>query len=140
MATEAGSAKRAKPPQRSVVATDAQVPGPGRPKPVPKNVPIIHAHAGARVMARSVDVAAVIVLFLAILLFLFAFDALDVFGIGDWTGDDIRPAGPFSEIDQATPFATEWEVGVVAQDKSPTRRTAQADDLFLRHSSIVLDD
>src|SRR4051812_26984816 len=121
---EAGAANRAKPPQSNVVATEAHVPGPGRPKPAPKNVATAHAQSGAFTFAGLMDVAAVFVVVVAMAILVHFLHSLDVFGIGDGTGDYITSAGPFSQVNQAAALAAKREVRIVAQDKFPARRTA----------------
>jgi hypothetical protein len=119
---QVGSPYRAKNPQRSIVATEAQVPGPGLPNPAPKNVAITHAQAGAFVVPISVGVPAIFVR-VAILFLPDSFHAFNVFRIGDRTGNQVPATGPFPKIDQAASIAAEGEFRVISQDEVPACRT-----------------
>jgi hypothetical protein len=94
--------------QSRTVATEAQVPGPGRSIPIPKNVPMIHAQLVCPNAAEAVLVA---LLFITIRLgkraFVYFFEHL---WIKYGRADAVCTAGPFAEIDHAATIAAEREV------------------------------
>lgn len=98
---------------------------------------IVVAQSGGFDVAGSVDVASMFVEALAMLFLMRLFDAFDVFRIGDGTGDHVTSTRPLAEVDQPAPIAAEREVRLIAQHELAARWTTQADDLFLRHDSIV---
>src|SRR5436305_8333236 len=108
-----GLSRRVRSPQRRTVAAEAQVPGPGRIRPIPKNVATSVAHSGAGGDTAGGTPAlrsrVLLTLFFGIIFIFFR-----VAYVEQRRRDYISATGPLTEVDQAATFATEREFRIVA--------------------------
>lgn len=105
--------QRLTPNHIKVAASDPQVPGPGRKRPIPKKVAVSSAHRGA-------DVAGVLAGGCAVSVFIsLAWKVLQLGFVGDVLhrrGDHVFSAGPLAKINQAAALTAEREVLSRASD------------------------
>src|SRR6185437_15201529 len=131
--TERCSALRASAHHSNTVTVDAHVPGPGRTRPMPKNVPIAQAQR-ERGSGVSDALLAAALIFSAGILCSTWFNFLEQLGIHHRRADAIGAASPLSQIDQPASITAKREVLRIAQDDSLARRTSQAEDLLSSHN------
>ncbi len=130
----AGAIQRARSHHRRTVAAEPQVPGPGRKRPMPKNVATSVAQrsagrdaGGTPALRRALGVAARhrlgwrqrrrLAVRHPVLTIFIAFDL----AVLHRRRDHIRAAGPFPQINQAAAIAAERELGVLAGSPASCR-------------------
>ena len=129
-----GSSQRVRSHQSSTVADEAQVPGPGRIRPIPKNVAtsVAHRGAGARAGGTALRSKVLLALFFGII---FAFR---IAYIQQRRRDYIRATGPLTQVDQSATLATERELRILARYQLFTGGAVQSNRAFANHKARLL--
>ena len=112
--------------QSNVVASEVQVPGPGRNRPTPKNVATSVAQRGAARSPAS----------LGLLEWLVGIAGMAGLRIVKWAGDDIAAARPFAQVNGTAAFAAERKLRIAGQHDLPAGWASQAANAFL-HGAVA---
>jgi len=119
------------------VAAEAQVPGPGRIRPIPKNVATSVAHSGAGGDRAGGTLALPSRVSLA-LFFGVIFIFFRVADVEQGRRDYISAAGPLTEVDQATALTAERELRVLARYQLFAGWAVQSNRAFANHKARLL--
>ena len=116
---------------------EAQVPGPGRKRPMPKKVEIAVAQSGAEDLG-AIKIAGGLPARSSFFIGAVQIGRQFVFGrILQRGRDHICTAGPFSEIDQAAALAAEWKIGAPALNRLFANGATQIESALASHRKIV---